>query len=37
MYLEKNLDDLWKIFEDIKVKFCNCVVKSIIMIYKLYI
>lgn len=36
MYLEINLD-LWKIVEDIMVKFCNCVVKCINMIYKLYI
>lgn len=37
MHSEKNSDDLWKIPEDIKAKFCNCVAKSIIMIHKSHI
>lgn len=37
MHSEKNSDDLWKIAEDIKAKFCNCVAKCINMIYKSHI
>lgn len=37
MHSEKNSDDLWKIAEDIKAKFCNCVAKCINMIDKSHI
>lgn len=36
MHSETN-SDLWKIAEDIKAKFCNCVAKCINMIYKSHI
>lgn len=36
MHSETN-SDLWKIAEDIKAKFCNCVAKCINMIYESHI